>query len=240
MQELNTDFAKICITPDPPGAPMGKFPYQFLKNWNTKLGKIYPLSTLLLPLPRLHLLATLEKCQHSLKSTFKKVKSQIQKGANPEKAAKRGYEQACEYLDIWNKTVLIQHRALTCLSKSLAHILYTMGNTGLLRREAEMTLLQPHLGETRRQELRNSPFWHSSLFKSQLVKEGEDFLLKKGTSKDSQGFTPYQKQPFRGPHNKKRGSYRKRPYGGNSTQSSNQSFSSGRGKLNFRASRGHF
>ena len=58
-----------------------------------------------------------------------------------------------------------------------------MGNTGLLRREAEMTLLQPHLGETRCQELRN--FWHLSLFKSQLVKEGEDFLLKKGTSKDS-------------------------------------------------------
>ena len=27
-----------------------------------------------------------------------------------------------------------------------------MGNTGLLRRKAEMTLLQPHLGETRRQE----------------------------------------------------------------------------------------
>ena len=188
--------------------------------------------------------ATLEKCQHSLKSTFKKVKSQIQKGANPERAAKRGYEQACEYLDIWNKTVLIQHRALTCLNKSLAHILqrelYTMGNTGLLRREAKMTLLQPHLGETRRQELRNSPFRHSSLFKSQLVKEGEDFLLKKGTSKDSQGFGPYQNKPIRGPHNKKRGSYRKRPYGGNSSQSSNQSFSSGRGKPNFRGSRGHF
>ena len=32
--------------------------------------------------------ATLEKCQNSLKSTFKKVKSQIQKGANPEEAAK--------------------------------------------------------------------------------------------------------------------------------------------------------
>ena len=59
------------------------------------------------------------------------------------------------------------------------------------------------------------------------MKEGEDFLLKKGTSKDSQGFGPY--KPFRGPHNKKRGSYRKRPYGGNSSQSSNQSFSSGRG-----------
>ena len=115
-----------------------------------------------------------------------------------------------------------------------------MGNTGLLRREAEMTLLQPHLGETRCQELRNSPFWHSSLFKSQLVKEGEDFLLKKGTSKDSQGFAPYQNKPFRGPRNKKRGSYRKHPYEGNSSQSSNQLFSSGRGKPNFRGSRGRF
>ena len=186
--------------------------------------------------------ASLEKCQHSIKSTFKKVKTQIQKGANPEKAAKRGYEQACEYLDFWNKTVLIQRRALTCLSKSLAHILqrelYSMGNTGLLWHEAEMTLLQPHLGETRRQELRNSSFWDPSLFKSQLVKKSENFLLKKGTSKDSQGFRPY--KPFRGPHNKKRGSYRKRPYGGNSSQSSNQSFSSGRGKPNFRGSRGRF
>ena len=146
-------------------------------------------------------------------------------------------------MDFWNKTVLIQHRALTCLSKSLAHILqrelYSMANTGLLRREAEMTLLHPQLGETRRQELRNSSFWDPSLFESQLVKEGEDFLLKKGTSKDSQGFAPYQNKPFRGPH-KKRGSYRKRPYGGNSSQSSNQSFSSGRGKPNFRGSRGRF
>ena len=108
-----------------------------------------------------------------------------------------------------------------------------MGNTCMLRREAEMTLLQPQLGETRRQELKNSPFWHSSLFKSQLV-EGEDFLLKKGTSKDCQCFRPY--EPFRGSHNKKRGSYRKHPYGGNSSQSSNQSFSSGRGKPNFRGS----
>ena len=84
-----------------------------------------------------------------------------------------------------------------------------MGKTGLLRHKAEMTPLQPHLGETRRQKLRNLPFWHSSLFKSQLVKVGEDFLLKK----DSQGFGPYQNKPFRGPHNKKRGSYRKRPMG---------------------------
>ena len=91
-----------------------------------------------------------------------------------------------------------------------------MGNTGLLRREAEMTL--------------------SSLFKSQLVKEGEDFLLKKDTYKDSQGFEPFQNKPFRGPH-KKRGS---RPYGRNSSQSSNQSFSSGRGETELQRLQGSF
>ena len=70
------------------------------------------------------------------------------------------------------------------------------------------------------------------------MKEGEDFLLKKAPQK-TQGFAPYHNKPFCGPH-KKRGSYRKRPYGGNSSQSSNQSFSSGRGKPNFRGSRGRF
>ena len=162
-----------------------RFPDQFLRNWNIKLGRTYPLSTSWLPSSSCNSScnSTLEKCQHSLNSSFKRVKSQIQKGANPEKAARRGYEQACEYLEIRNKTILIPQRALACLSKSLAHILqrelYTMGNTGLLRREADMILLKPHIGDTRCQELRNSPFWPSSLFKSQLVKEGEDFLLKK-------------------------------------------------------------
>ena len=119
-----------------------------------------------------------------------------------------------------------------------------MATSGLLRREAEMPIfshLQPQLGETRRQELRNSSLWTRSLFNSQSVKEGEDFLLKKGTSKDAQGFGPYQNKPFRGSHhNKRRGSYRKRPFGGNSSQSSNYSFPSSRGKPNFRGSRGRF
>ena len=246
IQELNTDFAKICITPRPPGAPVAKVPLPVLKELEHQARQnISTLNfTAAFAKTSSSCNASLEKCQHSIKSTVKKIKSQIQKGANPEKAAKRGYEEVAEYLDFWNKTVLVQHRALTCLSKSLAHILqrelYSMANTGLLRREAEITLLHPQLGETRRQELRNSSFWDSSLFESQLVKEGEDFLLKKGTSKDSPGFVPYQNKPFRGPH-KKRGSYRKRPYGGNTSQvSSNQSFPSGRGKSNFRGSRGRF
>ena len=240
-QELNTDFAKICITPKPSGAPMGKVPLPILKELEHQARQnISTLNcTAAFAKTSSSCNASFEKCQHSIKSTVKKIKSQIQKGTNPEKIAKRGYEEVCEYMDFWNKTVLIQHRALTCLSKSLAHILqrelYSMANTGLLMREAKMTLLQPQLRETRRQELRKS-FWDPSLFQSQLVKEGEDFLLKKGTSKDSQGFAPYQNKPFRGPHNKRRGSYRKRPYGGNTSQS----FSSGRGKPNFRGSRGRF
>ena len=49
----------------------------------------------------------MEKCQDNLKSTFKKVKSQIQKGANPEKVARRGCENACDYFEVLNKRILI-------------------------------------------------------------------------------------------------------------------------------------
>ena len=66
-----------------------------------------------------------------------------------------------------------------------------------------MTLLQPHLGEKRRQELRNSPFWHSSLFKSQLVKEGEDFLLKKAPLKTLRVSDPIKISPFVVPRTRK-------------------------------------
>ena len=99
MQELNTDFAKICITPKPPGAPMGKVPLPILKELEHQAREnISTLNfTASFAKTSSSCNATLEKCQHSLKSTFKRVKSQIQKGANPEKAAKRGYEQACEF-----------------------------------------------------------------------------------------------------------------------------------------------
>ena len=65
-------------------------------------------------------------------------------------------------------------------------------------------------------------------------------FLKKALLKDSHGFGPYQNKLFCGPHHKKRGSYRKCPDGDYSSQCSNQSFSSGRGKPNFKGSRGYF
>ena len=36
---------------------------------------------------------TMEKCQDSIKATVNIIKNQIQKGANPEKAARHGYEK---------------------------------------------------------------------------------------------------------------------------------------------------
>ena len=71
-----------------------------------------------------------------------------------------------------------------------------MGNTGLLRCEAEMTLRQPHLGDSRRQELRNSPFWPTPLLESQLLKDGEDSLLKKAPLKIHRVLDPIKISPF--------------------------------------------
>ena len=140
LQELSTDFVKICISPKPSGAPMGKVPLLVLKEHEHQARQ------------NLSTINVMEKCQHSIKATFKRVKSQIQKGADPERAARHGYENTCDYFEIMNKRILIQQRALACLSKSVAHILqrllYTIGNTGLLRHEAEMTLLQPHLEDS--------------------------------------------------------------------------------------------
>ena len=50
---------KSVLLLNPLGLLWARFPYQFLKNWNTKLGKISPRSTSLLPLPKFHLLAML-------------------------------------------------------------------------------------------------------------------------------------------------------------------------------------
>ena len=110
IQELNTDYAKICISPKPSGAPLDKVPMPILieleHQARQNISTLNFVTTFAKTSSSCNV--TLEKCQHSLKATFKKVKSQIRKGANPEKAAKRGYEEACEYLDLWNKAILIQ------------------------------------------------------------------------------------------------------------------------------------
>ena len=59
IQELNTDFANICITPKPSGAPVAKVPCQFSRSWNIRLDKISQPSISPLPLQKLLLLAML-------------------------------------------------------------------------------------------------------------------------------------------------------------------------------------
>ena len=178
LQELNTDFAKICISPKLSGAPVAKVSLQVLKELKHQARE--NLSTVNFTATFARTASScntvLEKGLHSAKAAMKKAKAQILKGYDPEKAIRRGYESACDYFELMEKRILLLQRALACLSKSIAHILqrelYTMGNTGLLQREAEMTLLHPHLGDLRRQELRNSLFWPTPFFKSQLVKDG--------------------------------------------------------------------
>ena len=76
IQELNTDFVKIYITPEPSRAPMGKVPLPVLKelehqarqnismlNYATTFAKTSSTCN-----------ALLEKCQNNLKSTLKKMK----------------------------------------------------------------------------------------------------------------------------------------------------------------------
>ena len=71
IQELNTDFSKICISPKPSGASMGKVPLPVLKELEHQVRQ--NLSTINLTAAFNKTASscntTLEKCQHSLKST---------------------------------------------------------------------------------------------------------------------------------------------------------------------------
>ena len=202
FEDKLTDFAKICISPKPSGAPVAKVPLQVLKELEHQARQ--NLSTINFTATFARTASScntgLEKGLHSTKATMKKAKAQILKGYDLEKAIRRGCESACDYFELMEKRILIQQRALACLSKSVAHILqrelYTMGNTGLLQRQAEMTLLHPHLAYSRCQELRNSHFWPTPFFKSQLVKDGEDFLLKKELLKTLRVLDSIKTSPF--------------------------------------------
>ena len=78
MQELNSDFAKICISPKSSVAPMGKVPLQIMKEFEHQarqnLCNVNFTATFAKTASVCN--STMEKCQDSIKSTAKKVKSQ--------------------------------------------------------------------------------------------------------------------------------------------------------------------
>ena len=125
LQELNTDFAKTCISPKPSGAPVAKVPLHVLKELESQarqnLSTINFMATFARTASSCN--TVLEKGLHSAKATMKKAKTQILKGYDPERAIRRAYESTCDYYEIMEKRILIQQRALACLSKSVAHIL---------------------------------------------------------------------------------------------------------------------
>ena len=125
LQELNSDFAKICISPKPSGAPVAKVFLHILKELEQQsrqnLSTINFLATF--ASTSLACNTVLEKGLSSARSAYRKTKNQILDGADPRKLIKRGYQHACDYFDIMKKSIFIQQRALSCLSKSVAHIL---------------------------------------------------------------------------------------------------------------------
>ena len=78
LQELNTDFAKICISPQPSRAPVGKVPPQVLKELKHQARQNLSTINFTATFARTASCNTvIDKCQHSIKATFKQVKSQI-------------------------------------------------------------------------------------------------------------------------------------------------------------------
>ena len=73
IQELNTDFAKICISPKPSGAPMGKVPLQILKELEHQarqnLSTINFTATFTKSASSCNTI--MEKCQHSINLILK-------------------------------------------------------------------------------------------------------------------------------------------------------------------------
>ena len=141
MQEVNTDFASMRISPKPYETPMGKVPMQVVKEFENQAGQ--NLSTLNFSAAFNQVISEcnliMESCRDSLKATSKRVNTQIQKGAKPKIAAKNGYERTCDYVEIQDERIHIEQRALDCQSKALSHMLqrerYTMSTPSSLDKE---------------------------------------------------------------------------------------------------------
>ena len=112
--------------------------------------------------------------------------------------------------------------------------------TGLLRYEAEMTLLQPHLGDSRLQEFRSSLFGLllcSSLTLSWTEKSSS---LKKAPLKSPKVLDPIKISPFVVPTLRKEAPTESAPMGSTPHKAVTNHFLQVGGKSNNRGSRGRF
>ena len=196
MQELNRDFSRICISPKPKGPSWGHVPMHVLKQLEhqarANISTLNYSATFVDAMSECN--SSIDAYRSSLKTLFKKAVHQISKGADPHRVMESTYDRFKYYHKLLDSRLFIQHRALVCQSRALGHMLhrnlYVIGISGLMRRDVEMSNLHPDLTDDRRRNLRNSPFMSSDLFKSELIPEYEDFLLKKAASKST--FSQYQ------------------------------------------------
>ena len=119
MQELNRKFGNICISPRPQAAPGVRAPLHVAKELEHQARQNF--CTLNFSAVFNH---TILECSSVMdryrdKSTIKKAKHQILKGANPERSIKNAYETTRDYIDIWDKRIQIQQRVLECQSKAM-------------------------------------------------------------------------------------------------------------------------
>ena len=144
----------------------------------------------------------MESCRDSLQDTSKQVKTQIQKGANPETAAKNGHERTCDYLDILDRRINIQQRALKCQSKALSHMLQRE-HYGKLRPNQKRGRNVPFTTPFGRYQVATAEELTLCSYSSVsfTTSEGwEEFLLKKGTPQKHSGLQALIKSAHFWPH----------------------------------------
>ena len=92
LQELNSDFAKICISPKPSGAPVAKVPLNILKELEQQSRQNLSTINFIATFNRTSSAcnSVLEKGLHSARSTYRRTKNQILDGADARKLIKRG------------------------------------------------------------------------------------------------------------------------------------------------------
>ena len=120
MQELNRKFGNICISPRPQVAPGVRAPLHVAKELKHQARQ--NICTLNFSAVFNHTISgcssVMDRCLDSIKSTLKKAKHQIL-----ERVIKNTYDKATDYMDVWDKRIQIQQRALACQSKAMTHML---------------------------------------------------------------------------------------------------------------------
>ena len=165
-----------------------------------------------------------KNCKDSIKANVKQIRTQIQKGANPEKAARNGYEKPVTIYLSWIRWFLFNREPYPVKIRPYPHSPERNVSYGQL-----WVLIRPEVEVTHRNwrhEPRNSPFC-PPLFLFSIGQGGRSFPLRKAPLRTVRVLNSVKTSLFLIP-----ATTRKEEPTGNASMGVNplQSFSSGRGK----------